>query len=66
MLQCDGYEMCRGKLIVKPEEGGEPYVDWGVCLYRPDTDCWYVQGAQGWSIGYPAGECYVIEEVDVT
>lgn len=67
MLTCDGYKMCRGQLIVSPdEEGGRPYEEHGVCLYRPDTDCWYVQGAKGWAVGYPARDCLVVEEADAT
>lgn len=63
MLQCDGYRMCRGQLVVQPdEEGGIPYVERGTLLYRPDTDCWYCQGAKGWAVGYPADECRVVEE----
>lgn len=69
MLMCDGYKMCRGRLIVVPDEDDceRYYEEHGVCLYRPDTNCWYVQGpCVSWAVGYPAGDCLVVEESDAT
>lgn len=46
MLICEGYKMFRGKVLVSPvkSSGIEPFEETGVCLYKPDTSCWYING----------------------
>lgn len=58
MLQCEGYKMFKGIMIITPKPVGDykiPPMDIeGVWLYKPEYDCWY---CKGWS--YPAEICIV-------
>ena len=45
MLSCEGYKMFRGKAkIVPPNPKFLPFIEEGDWLYKPDYDCWYVNG----------------------
>lgn len=45
MLICEGYKMFHGQATVKPKcENVKPFSVLGTWLYRPDTQCWYVNG----------------------
>lgn len=54
MLTCEGYKMFRGSLEVTPKSDFPAFVETGVFLYRPDTDCWYGNGRS-----FPAEICTV-------
>lgn len=49
MLNCEGYRMFRGKATVTPCNGKEPFTVVGDWLYKPEWNCWYVNGSS-----YPA------------
>ena len=56
MLSCEGYKMFKGSArIVPPNPKFPPRAEEGTWLYKPEHDCWYVNG---WS--YPAS----IVEID--
>lgn len=45
MLTCEGYKMFYGEATVTPlNPKFPPMTIKGTWLYRPDTDCWYVNG----------------------
>lgn len=45
MLSCEGYKMFEGKATVTPTNTKfPPRVEDGVWLYKPEYDCWYVNG----------------------
>lgn len=45
MLCNEGYKMFYGSALVTPRNDTiQPFRPIGVWLYRPDTDCWYVEG----------------------
>lgn len=45
MLSCEGYKMFDGKATVTPASDRFPSkVEDGVWLYKPEYDCWYVNG----------------------
>ncbi len=45
MLCCEGYKMCVGTGLIKPmSDKILPFEEHGTWLYRPDTQCWYVNG----------------------
>ena len=46
MLECEGYKMFKGKMRVVPKNKTyPPFVEDGTWLYKPDYDCWYVNGS---------------------
>ena len=50
MLKCEGYMMFKGKAMVIPASERFPaFMEDGVWLYKPEYDCWYVNGRS-----YPA------------
>ena len=50
MLKCEGYMMFRGKATIQPvSKSRKSYVEEGDWLYKPEHDCWYVNGSS-----YPA------------
>lgn len=58
MLTCEGYKMFWGRLLIVPVmPGRDPYTETGVCLYKPEHDCWYINGSS-----YPADICRVVED----
>ena len=58
MLECEGYKMFKGSAIIAPKRG-EPFIERGVWLYKPEYKCWYVNGHS-----YMAGIVENIEEDD--
>ena len=45
MLSCEGYKMFRGcAKIVPPNSKFPPFEEHGDWLYKPEYDCWYVNG----------------------
>lgn len=63
MIEVDGYKAFHGTIHVTPVIPGRvPFDVTGDCLYRPDTDCWYVQPERGFSSSYPADICEVKED----
>ena len=56
MLNCEGYRMMRGTMVVEPI-GGKSYKMHGVWLYKPEFDCWYCNGAS-----YPAAIVTIYED----
>ena len=58
MLQCEGYKMFRGIGRIKSVNPKFPVLeiegDW---LYKPEWDCWYVNGSS-----YPAEIVEVVED----
>lgn len=56
MLKCEGYKMFKGSARITPLQG-EPYEVAGTWLYKPEYDCWYVNGHS-----YPAGIVSAIRE----
>lgn len=45
MLECEGYKMFFGTAIVAPKSSTvKPFVVRGTWLYKPEYDCWYVNG----------------------
>ena len=43
MLTCEGFKMFDGSALIIPISS-EPYRIHGTWLYKPDYDCWYVNG----------------------
>lgn len=57
MLKCEGYKMFRGIGEVRNAKTGQLMrTERGDWLYKPEWDCWYVNGSS-----YPA-ECVVVVE----
>lgn len=51
MLKCEGYKMFRGKaVVISKNPKFPPLTEDGDWLYKPEYDCWYVNGHS-----YPAG-----------
>lgn len=45
MLECEGYKMFFGTATVSPKSKMvEPFEVNGTWLYKPEYDCWYVNG----------------------
>jgi hypothetical protein len=45
MLECEGYKMFSGFATFTPASDRFPKrVIWGTWLYKPEYDCWYVNG----------------------
>lgn len=45
MLECEGYKMFRGEATVTPRLVKFPIEKiYGTWLYKPEWDCWYVNG----------------------
>lgn len=63
MIEVDGYKAFRGTIRVTPLNGNHPYTLTGDCLYKPLTDCWYVQRTGDWPKSVPAVLCEILEEV---
>ena len=43
MLICEGYKMFMGWATIKPKNANLPqFREYGTWLYKPETDCWYV------------------------
>ena len=62
MIKVDGYRAFHGTIHVTPTGPGfAPYDVTGDCLYKPETECWYVQPEKGVSQSVPADICEVIE-----
>ena len=52
MLTCEGYKMFYGQAYIRPKNPAFPNMGWyetGTWLYKPEFDCWYVNGSS-----YPA------------
>lgn len=45
MLTCEGYRMFYGTATVTPVSGFAQMEITGTWLYKPEHDCWYVNGA---------------------
>lgn len=60
MVRVDGYRAFTGVMRITPDKPGlEPFEMSGDWLYKPETDCWYVQPEWGFSQSFPAGICAV-------
>lgn len=58
MLQCEGYKMFSGVAKIVPKNRAfASFEKAGTWLYKPDTNCWYVNGAS-----YPAEIVQIQEE----
>jgi len=61
MIEVDGYKAFHGTLHIFPDgPRRSPFDITGDCLYKPETDRWYVQPANsehGFSQSYPADIC---------
>lgn len=58
MLQCEGYKMFYGVMLVTPLNPFiKPMEIKGTWLYKPEHDCWYCGSAS-----YPAKICCVKED----
>ena len=58
MLCCEGYKMFRGTATIRPKSPSrKAYKENGDWLYKPEWDCWYVNGSS-----YPAEIVENIEE----
>lgn len=45
MLRCEGYMMFKGTAMVVPKNTKfPPRAETGTWLYKPEYDCWYVNG----------------------
>ena len=45
MLIVEGYKMFKGTGTIKPvNDKIPPFTEYGTWLYRPDTECWYING----------------------
>lgn len=45
MLCCEGYKMFKGAAMVVPKNPKfPPRAERGTWLYKPEYDCWYVNG----------------------
>lgn len=63
MIEVDGYRAFRGTIRVTPDVPGyAPFDLHGDCLYKPETDCWYIRPDRGFSISQPADICQVVAE----
>lgn len=50
MLKCEGYKMFYGEAMITPKNKNfAPRKEKGTWLYKPEYDCWYVNGSS-----YPA------------
>lgn len=45
MLECEGYKMFHGTATVTPKYKFPPQKITGTWLYKPEYDCWYVNGS---------------------
>lgn len=46
MLKCEGYKMFYGEATVTPKNDRfPPIIILGTWLYKPEYDCWYVNGS---------------------
>ena len=46
MLSCEGYKMFRGAATISPPNPKfPPFAEDGDWLYKPEYDCWYVNGS---------------------
>ena len=58
MLKCEGYKMFLGRADIVPKNPKfSPYSIHGTWLYKPEYDCWYVNGES-----FPASIVKNIEE----
>lgn len=58
MLQCEGYKMFRGTMLVTPKNPNFPPQEiTGDWLYKPEYGCWY---CKGWS--YVEDICTIKED----
>ena len=45
MLKCEGYKMFVGTATITPKAANvKPFEILGTWLYKPEFDCWYVNG----------------------
>ena len=45
MLRCEGYKMFKGSATITPKNTKlQPERIYGTWLYKPEYDCWYVNG----------------------
>ena len=44
MLECEGYKMMRGTMVIEPVSA-EPYKLRGTWLFKPEYRCWFCKGA---------------------
>ena len=46
MLKCEGYKMFSGSAVIRPKNPKfPPQTIKGTWLYKPEYDCWYVNGS---------------------
>lgn len=58
MLSCEGFKMFDGTALITPvNDTIQPFRINGTWLYKPDYDCWYVNGRS-----YPAEIVSEIQE----
>lgn len=61
MLKSEGYKMFRGTgSIVPKSQKFAPFTEKGDWLYKPEHDCWYVNGRS-----YPAEIVEVVEDLTI-
>ena len=56
MLECEGYRMFYGTMLIVPA-AMDSFTVTGTWLYKPDTECWYCNGQS-----FPAEVTEIIEE----
>ena len=45
MLQCEGYKMFYGTMLITPVNKSFPeFKETGTWLYKPEYECWYANG----------------------
>lgn len=45
MLECEGYKMFKGSAVIRPATVNfTPFQERGTFLYKPEFDCWFVNG----------------------
>lgn len=55
MLECEGYKMFEGEMVVTPKgDFTKSIIINGTWLYKPDCKCWYCKGSS-----YPEEICQI-------
>lgn len=58
MLQCEGYKMFEGTMLIKPLSSlFTEFEETGSWLYKPESKCWYCNGTS-----YPEKICEIIKD----
>lgn len=61
MLECEGYKMFEGTMVITPKgDFVQSFVITGTWLYKPECGCWYCKGSS-----YPEEICKVLSDKNI-